>query len=215
MSVLESKSEFQLQSSIYTLYLVAACRSEMETSRPAIVCGFPKATRFAAIVHTKLHDIEVWGSGRQANVQVFHQKFAGDSLALFSQQPSGLDDHCSQIKTSSFGTPCKLMTLFCDGSCSSAPSRTHRTPRIQLWVSTSLRHPCRRLRHQLENVYTAVFVFNASSACSHALNGMKHQNHLEQRLKAMSSKTECENLVSPPFAGLIRWKSVERRTRKM
>ena len=34
-------------------------------------------------------------------------------------------------------------------------------------------------------------------------------------LKAISSKTECENLVSPPLDGLIRWESVERRTRKM
>ena len=30
-----------------------------------------------------------------------------------------------------------------------------------------------------------------------------------------SSKTECENLVSPPLDGLILWESVERRTRKM
>ena len=33
--------------------------------------------------------------------------------------------------------------------------------------------------------------------------------------KAISSKTECENLVYPPLDGLIRWESVERRTRKM
>ena len=34
-------------------------------------------------------------------------------------------------------------------------------------------------------------------------------------LKAISSKTECENLVSPPLDGLIRWESVEWRTRNM
>ena len=34
-------------------------------------------------------------------------------------------------------------------------------------------------------------------------------------LKAISSKTECDNLVSPPLDGLIRWESVERRTRNM
>ena len=34
-------------------------------------------------------------------------------------------------------------------------------------------------------------------------------------LKAISSKKECENLVSPPLDRLIRWESVERRTRKM